>query len=137
MNDLIAKQCYFTITAKKTVPDRVWKYEDQYRGREFPGFSNYRTFEDIIKEQIRELEQPAMEILNKAMSMAQALVWGTLTSLFSRRKSSALTDAFRILQSVEVNLIQPGDCPFSRAFNLYTWPFFPVALGRELENNYK
>lgn len=49
----------------------MWKYEDQYRGREFPGFSNYRTFEDIIKEQIRELEHPAMEILNNAMSMAQ------------------------------------------------------------------
>ncbi|NXP36355.1 MX protein, partial [Leiothrix lutea] len=61
----------FTRRAKKTVPDRVWKYEDQYRGREFPGFSNYRTFEDIIKEQIRELEQPAMEILNKAMRLVE------------------------------------------------------------------
>uniref|UniRef100_A0A8C3QXB4 MX dynamin like GTPase 1 n=1 Tax=Cyanoderma ruficeps TaxID=181631 RepID=A0A8C3QXB4_9PASS len=61
----------FTVRAKKTVPDRVWKYEDQYRGREFPGFSNYRTFEDIIKEQIRELEQPAMEILNKAMGLVE------------------------------------------------------------------
>ncbi|NXY37541.1 MX protein, partial [Pomatorhinus ruficollis] len=61
----------FTARAKKTVPDRVWKYEDHYRGREFPGFSNYRTFEDIIKEQIRELEQPAMEILNKAMRLVE------------------------------------------------------------------
>ncbi|NXS87080.1 MX protein, partial [Erpornis zantholeuca] len=57
--------------AKKTVPSKVWKYEDQYRGREFPGFSNYRTFEDIIKEQIRELEEPAIEILNNVMGLVE------------------------------------------------------------------
>ncbi|NWS05672.1 MX protein, partial [Motacilla alba] len=57
--------------AKKTVPGKVWKYEDQYRGREFPGFSNYRTFEDIIKEQIRELEGPAIEILNNVMKLVE------------------------------------------------------------------
>uniref|UniRef100_A0A8C3VHY5 MX dynamin like GTPase 1 n=1 Tax=Catharus ustulatus TaxID=91951 RepID=A0A8C3VHY5_CATUS len=57
--------------AKKTVPGRVWKYEDQYRGREFPGFSNYKTFEDIIKEQIRQLEEPAIQILNKVMELVE------------------------------------------------------------------
>ncbi|XP_041255701.1 interferon-induced GTP-binding protein Mx-like [Onychostruthus taczanowskii] len=57
--------------AKKTVPGKVWKYEDQYRGREFPGFSNYRTFEDIVKEQIRELEEPAIEILNNVMRLVE------------------------------------------------------------------
>ncbi|KAF4797756.1 Interferon-induced GTP-binding protein Mx [Turdus rufiventris] len=50
---------------------RVWKYEDQYRGREFPGFSNYKTFEDIIKEQIRELEEPAIQILNNVMELVE------------------------------------------------------------------
>lgn len=72
LSDLVAKQCYFTITAKKTVPSKVRKYEDQYRGREFPGFSNYKTFEDIIKDQIRELEEPAVEILNNVIGTAQA-----------------------------------------------------------------
>ncbi|XP_039585426.1 interferon-induced GTP-binding protein Mx-like isoform X1 [Passer montanus] len=57
--------------AKKTVPGKVWKYEDQYRGREFPGFSNYRTFEDIVKEQIRELEEPAIEILSNVMRLVE------------------------------------------------------------------
>lgn len=68
----------------------MWKYEDQYRGREFPGFSNYKTFEDIIKEQIRELEEPAIQILNNVMGMAQAVGGSCVrdtagTSLFSRR----------------------------------------------------
>ncbi|KFW09974.1 Interferon-induced GTP-binding protein Mx, partial [Fulmarus glacialis] len=56
---------------KKNVPSKVWKYEDQYRGREFPGFANYRTFEDIIKEQIIELEEPAIEILNNVIGLVE------------------------------------------------------------------
>ncbi|NXH66848.1 MX protein, partial [Hydrobates tethys] len=56
---------------KKNVPNKVWKYEDQYRGREFPGFANYRTFEDIIKEQIIELEEPAIEILNNVIGLVE------------------------------------------------------------------
>ncbi|NWI89478.1 MX protein, partial [Pitta sordida] len=57
------------VRAKNVVPAKAWKYEDQYRGREFPGFSNYRTFEDIIKEQIIELEEPAIEILNNVLEL--------------------------------------------------------------------
>ncbi|NXM72084.1 MX protein, partial [Serilophus lunatus] len=57
--------------AKKIVPGKAWKYEDQYRGREFPGFTNYRTFEDIIKEQIIELEEPAIEILNNVLELVE------------------------------------------------------------------
>ncbi|NXT20803.1 MX protein, partial [Syrrhaptes paradoxus] len=54
---------------KNNVPSKVWKYEDQCRGREFPGFTNYRTFEDIIKEQIIGLEEPAIEILNNVIGL--------------------------------------------------------------------
>ncbi|KFZ48187.1 Interferon-induced GTP-binding protein Mx, partial [Antrostomus carolinensis] len=61
----------FAAKAKKNVPSKVWKYEDQYRGREFPGFTNYRTFEDIIKEQIIELEEPAIDILNNILGMVE------------------------------------------------------------------
>ncbi|NXK93571.1 MX protein, partial [Formicarius rufipectus] len=57
--------------AKKIVPSKANKYEDQYRGREFPGFTNYRTFEDIIKEQILELEEPAIEILNNVIELVE------------------------------------------------------------------
>ncbi|NWR70234.1 MX protein, partial [Centropus unirufus] len=56
---------------KTTVPGKVCKYEDQFRGREFPGFINYGTFEEIIKEQITELEQPAIEILNNVIGLVE------------------------------------------------------------------
>lgn len=36
------------------------QYEQKFRGRELPGFINYRTFEEIVKEQIGLLEAPAL-----------------------------------------------------------------------------
>ncbi|XP_006870919.1 PREDICTED: interferon-induced GTP-binding protein Mx1 [Chrysochloris asiatica] len=42
----------------------IYKFEKQYRGRELPGFVNYRTFEVIMKEQIKKLEEPAVEMLH-------------------------------------------------------------------------
>uniref|UniRef100_A0A8B9IXP3 MX dynamin like GTPase 1 n=1 Tax=Amazona collaria TaxID=241587 RepID=A0A8B9IXP3_9PSIT len=59
------------VKVKKIVPGKAWKYEEQYRGREFPGFTNYRTFEDVIKEQIVELEEPAIEILNRVIGLVE------------------------------------------------------------------
>lgn len=43
----------------------VYTFEMQYRGRELPGFVNYKTFENIIRRQIKTLEEPAMEMLHK------------------------------------------------------------------------
>ncbi|KAM6144625.1 LOW QUALITY PROTEIN: interferon-induced GTP-binding protein Mx-like [Phoenicopterus ruber ruber] len=60
----------FASKVKKIVPSKVWKYEDQYCGREFPGFTNYRTFEDVIKE-IIELEEPAVEILSNVIGLVE------------------------------------------------------------------
>ncbi|NXC49522.1 MX protein, partial [Penelope pileata] len=60
-----------TVKVRKIIPTKVCKYEDQYRGREFPGFTNYRTFEDIIKEQIMELEEPAVTMLNKVICLVE------------------------------------------------------------------
>ncbi|XP_066226249.1 interferon-induced GTP-binding protein Mx1 isoform X2 [Saccopteryx leptura] len=47
------------------------KFENQYRGRELPGFVNYKTFEVIIREEIKTLEEPAMDMLNTVIEMVQ------------------------------------------------------------------
>ncbi|KAM9759624.1 interferon-induced GTP-binding protein Mx-like [Menidia menidia] len=44
----------------RNIEREVEEYEDKYRGRELPGFINYKTFEVMVKEQIRELEEPAI-----------------------------------------------------------------------------
>ncbi|XP_023684691.1 interferon-induced GTP-binding protein Mx3-like [Paramormyrops kingsleyae] len=41
------------------------EYEKKYRGRELPGFVNYKTFEMIMKEQISQLEEPAVKKLKE------------------------------------------------------------------------
>ena len=47
----------------KKIEKEVEEYEATYRGRELPGFINYRTFETMVKEQIKQLEEPAVKKL--------------------------------------------------------------------------
>ncbi|NWS66465.1 MX protein, partial [Crotophaga sulcirostris] len=61
----------YAANVKTNVPSKVWKYEDKFRGREFPGFTNYGTFEDIIKEQIAEMEQPAVETVKNVIGLVE------------------------------------------------------------------
>ncbi|XP_038616148.1 interferon-induced GTP-binding protein Mx1-like [Tachyglossus aculeatus] len=50
-------------TVQKVINEEVLKYENQYRGRELPGFVNYSTFETIMKQYIQQLEDPAIDLL--------------------------------------------------------------------------
>ncbi|KAK1902139.1 Interferon-induced GTP-binding protein Mx [Dissostichus eleginoides] len=43
----------------RNIEKEVNQYERKYRGRELPGFINYKTFEGMVKEQIKQLEGPA------------------------------------------------------------------------------
>ncbi|XP_037628102.1 interferon-induced GTP-binding protein Mx isoform X2 [Sebastes umbrosus] len=47
----------------KKIEREVEGYEEKYRGRELPGFINYKTFEVMVKEQIKQLEEPAVKKL--------------------------------------------------------------------------
>ncbi|XP_067849425.1 interferon-induced GTP-binding protein Mx3-like isoform X2 [Heptranchias perlo] len=43
--------------------DEIREYEDSYRGRELPGFVNYKTFESLVRNEIFQLEEPAIKKL--------------------------------------------------------------------------
>uniref|UniRef100_A0AAR2IQN6 Interferon-induced GTP-binding protein Mx n=1 Tax=Pygocentrus nattereri TaxID=42514 RepID=A0AAR2IQN6_PYGNA len=43
--------------------DEVEEYTKTQRGKELPGFVNYRTFENIVKKHVVELEEPATQLL--------------------------------------------------------------------------
>ncbi|XP_071393378.1 interferon-induced GTP-binding protein Mx [Centroberyx affinis] len=47
----------------KRIEREVAQYEENYRGRELPGFINYKTFEGMVKDQIKQLEEPAVKKL--------------------------------------------------------------------------
>ncbi|KAM7132918.1 interferon-induced GTP-binding protein Mx1 isoform 1-T2 [Molossus nigricans] len=46
-------------------------FENRYRGRELPGFVNYKTFETIIKKQVKLLEDPAVDMLHNVTDMVR------------------------------------------------------------------
>ncbi|XP_051559615.1 interferon-induced GTP-binding protein MxA-like [Myxocyprinus asiaticus] len=49
----------------------VDNYEAKYRGRELPGFINYKTFEGLVREQIKQLEEPALKTLKTISDMVR------------------------------------------------------------------
>lgn len=51
------------------IQKEVAQYERKYRGKELPGFINYKTFEAMVKEQIKELEEPAIIKLKEVTGM--------------------------------------------------------------------
>nr|XP_060626288.1 interferon-induced GTP-binding protein Mx1 [Anolis sagrei ordinatus] len=56
---------------EKSLRPEEWKFEHQYRGRELPGFINYKTFESFVKKHIVALERPAIEVLNKVTEIVR------------------------------------------------------------------
>lgn len=43
--------------------DEVEDYNTTHRGKELPGFVNYKTFEAIVRKHVEDLEEPAMNLL--------------------------------------------------------------------------
>lgn len=62
----------------KAIYKQIEKFENRYRGRELPGFVNYKTFEIIIKQQIKELEEPAVDMLHTVTGEFLILLLGIL-----------------------------------------------------------
>ncbi|CAM5076347.1 unnamed protein product [Natator depressus] len=59
------------LTDRKTIQHEVWRFEEQYRGRELPGFTSYKTFEAIVRQRIMALEKPAIEMLKKVTEIVR------------------------------------------------------------------
>ncbi|XP_045078861.1 interferon-induced GTP-binding protein Mx2 [Coregonus clupeaformis] len=55
----------------KKIEKEVADYEKRYRGRELPGFINYKTFEVMVKDQVKQLEEPAVKKLKEISDAAR------------------------------------------------------------------
>ncbi|KAM7180601.1 interferon-induced GTP-binding protein Mx1-like [Macrochelys suwanniensis] len=60
-----------TLKVKEIMKEEVWGFENHYRGRELPGFVNYKTFEAIVKQQIVQLKSPAIMILKTVTELVR------------------------------------------------------------------
>lgn len=54
--------------------DSSKELSQNYRGRELPGFSNYRVFEMILQDRMAKLKEPAIKSLN--------FIKGTVTHIY-------------------------------------------------------
>ena len=52
----------------KKIVNKIVEFENRHRGRELPGFVNYKTFENLVREQLRTLEEPALDMLHAVTS---------------------------------------------------------------------
>lgn len=53
----------FLSLVEENLQDEVEEYIKTCRGKELPGFINYRTFENIVKKHVQELGEPATQLL--------------------------------------------------------------------------
>ncbi|KAJ8388547.1 hypothetical protein AAFF_G00132610 [Aldrovandia affinis] len=55
----------------KRIEKEVQEYELTYRGRELPGFINYKTFEVLVKDQLKLLVEPAVKRLKEVTDIVR------------------------------------------------------------------
>lgn len=73
----------------------VQEYELKYRGRELPGFINYKTFEFMVKEQVKQLEEPAVRRLKDVGGMTEYWMFCFQALCLDRRLFLSHPDAVR------------------------------------------
>nr|Q9WVP9.2 RecName: Full=Interferon-induced GTP-binding protein Mx2; AltName: Full=Myxovirus resistance protein 2 [Mus musculus]AAH07127.1 Myxovirus (influenza virus) resistance 2 [Mus musculus] len=89
--------------------NEVWAFEKQYRGRELPGFVNYKTFENIIRRQIKTLEEPAIEMLHTVTEIVRAAFTSVSEKNFSEfynlhRTTKSKLEDIRLEQEKEAEM---------------------------------
>ncbi|XP_077071565.1 interferon-induced GTP-binding protein Mx-like [Siphateles boraxobius] len=72
-----------SIKMEETLRDEVEEYIRTCRGKELPGFLNYRTFENIVRKHIEELEEPALKLLKKVTDIVHSCVDRIVNSHFN------------------------------------------------------
>ncbi|KAM9693578.1 LOW QUALITY PROTEIN: interferon-induced GTP-binding protein Mx2-like [Trichechus inunguis] len=71
-----------TQKVRNIVHEEVSKYEHQYRGKELPGFVNYKTFEAIVRHYIQQLVDPALDVLQKVTEIVRQAFIGMAKNNF-------------------------------------------------------
>uniref|UniRef100_A0A8C6HP24 Interferon-induced GTP-binding protein Mx1 n=1 Tax=Mus spicilegus TaxID=10103 RepID=A0A8C6HP24_MUSSI len=73
-NEFLAWDDHIEEHLKKDSPEvqsKMKEFENQYRGRELPGFVDYKAFESIIKKRVKALEEYAVNMLRRVTKMVQ------------------------------------------------------------------
>ncbi|XP_038616145.1 interferon-induced GTP-binding protein Mx1-like isoform X2 [Tachyglossus aculeatus] len=88
-----------TKTLKDTQTAVTWEItasENRYRGKELPGFVNYKMFETIVKQCLNQLEEPAVDMLQEAT--------GIIGKAYTKVAHSHFVDFFNLHRVVKGKL---------------------------------
>ncbi|XP_025071197.1 interferon-induced GTP-binding protein Mx1-like [Alligator sinensis] len=100
------------LNMKDLMKEEILKFENQYRGRELPGFINYRTFESIVKEQIGLLIIPATTVLKNTTDLVRDAFTEIAVKHFDnflalhRAAKSSIEDLKQTQEEAAENMIQ-------------------------------
>uniref|UniRef100_A0A8C7VAE7 Interferon-induced GTP-binding protein Mx n=1 Tax=Oryzias sinensis TaxID=183150 RepID=A0A8C7VAE7_9TELE len=112
------------------IEKEVAQYDRKYRGKELPGFINYKTFEAMVQEQVKQLEEPAVLKLKEVSELAKkeffALIQRSLVGLpnlmrAAKLKTEAITNAKEALAESMLRtqfkmemIVYTQDCRYSK-----------------------
>lgn len=83
------------MSVNEKLEKEVQVYELKYRGRELPGFINYKTFEFMVKEQVKTLEEPAVGGLKDIGGMTEYMIINEQAMCLDTRPLLSCADAVR------------------------------------------
>uniref|UniRef100_A0A6Q2Y258 Interferon-induced GTP-binding protein Mx n=1 Tax=Esox lucius TaxID=8010 RepID=A0A6Q2Y258_ESOLU len=107
-------------TLRTEIEREVADYEKNYRGRELPGFVNYRTFELMVKDQIKKLEEPAIkklkEISGTVCMFENVFLKGTKIEAIKRVNESTAESMLRTQFKMEL-IVYTQDSTYSQSLD--------------------
>nr|XP_034371323.1 interferon-induced GTP-binding protein Mx1-like [Arvicanthis niloticus] len=84
-NEFLAWDDYIEEHFRKSSPEihsKMEEFENQYRGRELPGFVDYKAFENIIKKQVKALEEPSVNMMHRVTQMVRTAFSKVSSNIF-------------------------------------------------------
>uniref|UniRef100_A0A6Q2X5C9 Interferon-induced GTP-binding protein Mx n=1 Tax=Esox lucius TaxID=8010 RepID=A0A6Q2X5C9_ESOLU len=90
----------------RRIEREVADYEKNYRGRELPGFVNYRTFELMVKDQIKKLEEPAIKKLKEISDRGSVPKCNSIFSPLHRTQQTKIEAIKRVNESTAESMLR-------------------------------
>ncbi|XP_066478166.1 interferon-induced GTP-binding protein Mx1-like [Tiliqua scincoides] len=84
------------LDVRDIMKDEVQNFENKYRGKELPGFINYKTFEAIVKQHILLLKSPALEMLKDVAEVVR--------ETFTEKASQHFSSFYYLLRAAQSNI---------------------------------
>ncbi|KAK7916734.1 hypothetical protein WMY93_012495 [Mugilogobius chulae] len=92
-------------------------YEEKYRGKELPGFDNFETFEDMVTDQIKQSEEPAISVLKNAGDCIKEMFLQLVNSHF-KGFPNLLRSAKNHIESVKQDMETTAEVMLRKQFRM-------------------